>query len=151
MPSPEPTSGPLHQLCPEGHPLVRAVANGNEGVELLRLIRQQMAEAAAELGFLDQHRDELEAEDLLRRGRDITRIVRALKRFADLEVARLRRFGRPPVKLDDPAVLKVLDLLVERVIEIGYEVLPTANADELDQALRDSLASDPTLPWPRTS
>lgn len=140
-------ANPTPRRSIDDHPLVRAVLAGDEGVDLLKLIQQQMAHAAAELGFLDHHRDEFEPEDLLRRGRDITRQVRALRRFADLEVARLRHFGPPAMKLDDPMIRRTLDLLVERIVQVAYDVLPETKADELDVRLKEAVAADPQLPW----
>lgn len=132
----------------DDHPIVRAVVHRDEGVELLRVIQVEMSKAAAELRFLDDHRDEFEADELLERGRDITRQVRALRRLAELECTRIRRFGRPPLRLDDPMVRRVLGLLVDRIVEVGHEVLPETKADELETKFRERLAAEPDVPWP---
>ncbi len=132
----------------DDHPIVRAVVRRDEGVELLRVIQQEMAKAAAELRFLDENRDEYEPDELLERGRSITRQVRALRRLAELECTRIRRFGRPPLRLDDPMVRRALGLLVERIVEVGHEVLPENTADEIEMRFRERLAAEPDVPWP---
>jgi hypothetical protein len=131
------------------HPLVVAVAAGNEGVELLRVVQHEIARASAELGFLDLRRAEFEGDELLERGRAITRQVRAMKRLAELELLRLRRFGMQPTDLHgDPQVHRVLDLLVQRICDLSEEVLPQAKASELNTKLRRVLEADPAVPWP---
>ena len=132
----------------DDHPIVRAVVHRDEGVELLKVIQVEMAKAAAELAWLDEHRDEFEGDELLERGRSITRHVRAMKRLAELECTTLRRFGRPPLRLDDPMVRQALGLLVERIVEVGHEVLPENRADELEARFRERLAPEPDVPWP---
>lgn len=132
----------------DDHPIVRAVVHRDEGVELLKVIQIEMAKAAAELRFLDEHRDEYEGDELLDRGRAITRQVRALRRLAELECTRLRRFGRPPLRLDDPMVRRALGMLVERIVGVGHDVLPEAKADELEMKFRERLAAEPGVPWP---
>jgi hypothetical protein len=131
------------------HPLVVAVGRGDEGVDLLRAVQLQMARAAAELGFLDEHRHEFEDHELLERGRAVTRNVRAMKRLAELELLRIRRFGTQPTDLHaDPQVHRVLDLLLDRILEVAQDVLPEAKADELDARFRVVLEADPAVPWP---
>lgn len=132
----------------DDHPIVRAVVRRDEGVELLRVIQQEMAKAAAELAWLDDNRDEYEPDELLERGRAVTRQVRALRRLAELECSRIRRFGRPPLRLDDPMVRRALGLLVERIVGVGHEVLPESKADELETKFRERLAAEPGVPWP---
>lgn len=132
----------------DDHPIVRAVVHRDEGVELLKVIQVEMAKAAAELRFLDEHRDDFDADELLERGRAITRQVRALRRLAELECTRIRRFGRPPLRLDDPMVRRALGMLVERIVEVGHEVLPETKADELELRVRERLAAEPDVPWP---
>jgi hypothetical protein len=139
---------PSHQLNPDEQPIVRAVARRDEGVELLRVIQVELALAAAELAWLDDHRCDFEDDDLLARGRAITRQVRALRRLADLEVSRVRRFGRPDVRLDDPRVVRLMGLLLERVIDIGSDVLPAENAERFETTLRQRLAAEPLVPCP---
>lgn len=131
------------------HPLVVAVRGGAEGVDLLRAVQQQLARAAAELAFLDEHRVEFEADDLLERGRAITRGVRATKRLAEMELLRTRRFGTQPTELHGhPQVKKVLSLLLDRIAEVAHGVLPESRADELDTKFRSTLEADPAVPWP---
>lgn len=132
----------------DDHPIVRAVVHRDEAVELLKVIQVEMAKAAAELRFLDDHRHEFDGEDLLRRGRDITRQVRALRWLAELECTQVRRFGRPPLRLNDPMVRRALGMLVERIVEVGHEVLPESKADELELRVRERLAAEPDVPWP---
>jgi hypothetical protein len=146
---PEPHDADVRPRCTcDDHPIVRAVVRRDEGVELLRVIQIEMAKAAAELRFLDDHRDEFEADELLERGRAITRQVRALRRLVELECSRIRRFGRPPLRLDDPMVRRAFGLLVERIVEVGHEVLPEGKADELEVKFRERLAAEPQVPWP---
>lgn len=133
----------------DDHPLVAAVREGAEGVDLLRAVQQQLARAAAELAFLDEHRAEFEADNLLERGRSITRSVRATKRLAEMELLRTRRFGTQPSVLEgNPQVRLVLSLLLDRIAEVAHEVLSEHKADELDAKFRGVLEADPVVPWP---
>jgi hypothetical protein len=133
----------------EDHPLVLAVRDGAEGVDLLRAVQQQMARAAAKLAWLDLHRSEFESEALLERGRAISRGVRATKRLAEMERLRTRRFGTQPTVLEGhPQVRLVLSLLLDRIAEVAHEVLSEHKADELDAKFRVVLEADPGVPWP---
>lgn len=51
------------------------------------------------------------------------------------------------MKLDDPMIRRTLDLLVERIVQVAYDVLPETKADELDVRLKEAVAADPQLPW----
>lgn len=133
----------------EDHPLVVAVRDGAEGVALLHCVAEALARHQAELAWLDLHRHCFDGDELLDRGRAITRSGRALRRLAELEVARIRRFGTQPSVLDGhPQVRLVLDALLERVCAVAHEVLLTEKAHELDARLRETLEADPAVPWP---
>ncbi|MBK6520016.1 MAG: hypothetical protein IPM79_37680 [Polyangiaceae bacterium] len=127
------------------HPLVAAMQRHDDTVELLRVIQQEMARAAATLAFMAEHP---EAFDLMEDGRAITREVRLMKRLAEVLIVERRKLGPPPLGPDHPQARRAFGLLVERVVEIARDVLPADNASALDARVRLSIAEDPKIPWP---
>ena len=127
------------------HPLLAAMQRQDDTVELLRIIQHEMARAAASLAFMAEHP---EAFDLVEDGRAITREVRLMKRLAEVLIVERRKLGPPPLGPEHPQARRAFGLLVERVVEIAREVLPTDSASALDARVRLSIAEDPRIPWP---
>ncbi len=129
----------LQAACPKvGNPLVEAVQRREPAIELLRLIQIRMAEIAATLGFMADHPATF---NLVEDGRALSREVRMLKRMSELIVTAHRSMGPPALAAGHPEVRRVLSLLVDRVLEIGREVLPVASATAIEERLRVVLTS----------
>lgn len=127
------------------HPLVQAFRDPKVGgVERLRVIKEAMCRAAAELEFQRLHPEAFEQPEA---GRAVTRRVRALKKLKEVELSELRAFG-PRDEVDPSVAERLIRVLHHRVVEVIHEALPEHMAAAVEAGLRRELEADERIPWP---
>lgn len=126
------------------HPLVVAVRERQEPVEVLRVVQNQLARASAQLEFMALHAEHFSVED----ARAVTRRARGLRRFAELVIAEQRVIGTGGLDPDSALGRLVFEMLVGRVAKVANDVLDDGTAAQLMTRIQTEVETEPDLRWP---
>jgi hypothetical protein len=127
-------------------PILMAIRSGTDLVGRLEAAAEVVAVSYARLRFLELYSGSV--DDLLEEGRSITRRIRAVRKYVDVELRQQKHVATEQVDLGSPAVRQILGMLVDQIAEVATEMLPPDVAAKVVETFKVRAAADVTIPWP---